>query len=331
MWYNHNDFHLGKGNILEGRWVKYKNGNYYVALNLDDGTKIRQTEDDEFDASRPESMDVKISNMCHRGCAFCHENSQPDGKIADLDFASAVVSTMPPYTEIAVGGGNLMENPEHTEAFLRMVKARKCVPSITLRQEDFIENIELVRAWREAELVYGIGVSLSDSSDPKLVECMKVFPTSVLHVIAGVFTKEDVDNLADKGLKMLILGYKDIRRGISYRSSHEELVDSNIKWLSDDLDRVMKSFKVLSFDNLALEQLPVRELVGEETWERFYMGDDGTATFYIDLVEREFARSSTSLDRHPILRQIDGKQMMTTVIGMFNKIKGDYLEEKDHV
>lgn len=49
-------------------WKIYKNGNYIVKFNLDDGTKIRETEDDEFIPDHAENMDVKICNYCDIGC-----------------------------------------------------------------------------------------------------------------------------------------------------------------------------------------------------------------------------------------------------------------------
>lgn len=52
--------------------LKYTNGNYNVTLSLKDGTKIRETEEDEFIPSRPESIDIKITNKCDIGCLFCH-------------------------------------------------------------------------------------------------------------------------------------------------------------------------------------------------------------------------------------------------------------------
>jgi hypothetical protein len=44
------------------------------------------------------------------------------------------------------------------------------------------------------------------------------------------------------------------------------------------------------------------------------MGDDGNFTMYIDLVNQEFAQSSVSTERHPIMNDIKD---------MFNKIKGE--------
>lgn len=52
-------------------WVSYRNGNYTVKLNTENGTKIRENDLDFFDAEFPESADVKITNRCSNGCSFC--------------------------------------------------------------------------------------------------------------------------------------------------------------------------------------------------------------------------------------------------------------------
>ena len=56
----------------------------------------------------------------------------------------------------------------------------------------------------------------------------------------------------------------------------------------------------MSFDNLALEQLNVRRLLTDEQWNEFYSGDDGTFTFFINLVDGYFAKNSLSLVKYPI-------------------------------
>ncbi len=72
-------------------------------------------------------------------------------------------------------------------------------------------------------------------------------------------------------------------------------------------------FKVVSFDNLAIEQLEVKNLLSKEEWDEFYAGDDGTHTYYIDMVERKFARSSTA--------DFDKRyDLMDSVDDMFQKI-----------
>ena len=61
-----------------------------------------------------------------------------------------------------------------------------------------------------------------------------------------------------------------------------------------NLENIIEYFKVVSFDNLAIEQLEVQRLMSREEWDEFYMGDDGSMTYYIDMVEQKFARSSTA-------------------------------------
>ena len=277
-------------------WVSYMNGNTEVFLNTHDGTKLRYTADDEFREAFPESMDVKITNSCDMGCPWCHENSVPNGEHAYIN--QPFVDTIHPYTEIAVGGGNVLEHPR-LEEFLRHLKHLRCIPSVTLNQRHFLENADYVRRLYREGLVYGIGVSLSDPTD-ELIRAMGTFETSVLHVINGIITPEQVERLSGHGLRVLVLGYKDIRRGEYYHESNDTAVDRNMAWLGDNLDALFDGFDVVSFDNLALEQLPVRKAIGESQWQRFYMGDDGDHTFYIDMVERQYAQSSTSMERTPI-------------------------------
>ena len=54
-------------------WVSYKNGNYMVHFNTKNGTKIRETEEDNFVPSFAENMDVKITDRCDGGCEYCYE------------------------------------------------------------------------------------------------------------------------------------------------------------------------------------------------------------------------------------------------------------------
>ena len=68
----------------------------------------------------------------------------------------------------------------------------------------------------------------------------------------------------------------------------------------DNLAEIQKMFEVLSFDNLAINQLDVKRIVPVEKWDEFYMGDDGGFTFYIDMVKGEFAKNSLSDERFPI-------------------------------
>lgn len=71
-------------------------------------------------------------------------------------------------------------------------------------------------------------------------------------------------------------------------------------------------FKVISFDNLAINQLEVKSLMNPKQWEAFYMGDDGidgsltSSSMFIDAVEGTFAINSCSMDRYLLMGTIEG-------------------------
>ena len=295
-------------------WTTYKNGNYKVLLNLKDGTKIRYNNKNILIPNRPESIDVKITNECNYGCLFCHEGSIPSGKKATYDSLKNFSKALPPYIEISVGGGSLMLDFKHTQTFLEMLKEVNAIPSITVKQEDFIEYSDIIQEWYINNLVYGVGVSLSDSNDKKLYENLKYVPTAVIHVIAGIFNEQDFNNIKDKNIKLLILGYKTFRRGRKYFNAYRKNITDNIEWLSENIINFMNHFSVVSFDNLAIKQLNIQNKLSKEQWNQFYMGDDGDYTFYVDLVENTYAKSSRSIARFAI----DDYNIDI----MFNKIKG---------
>lgn len=291
---------------------RYKNGNYMVTI-LDDGTKIRSNNLDCFIPEKPESMDVKITNCCDMGCPMCHEDSKPDGNhgsILDVPF----FDTLNPYTEIAIGGGNPLSHPDLIP-FLEQLKSKKLIPSMTVNQVHFMDNLDLIQELVDKELIYGIGISLL-SPNGKFMSAVSRFPNAVIHVINGVVPLIYLKQLAHKGFKILILGYKEFRRGDVMYASEHDIIESHKRTLYKNLPTIINDnwFEVVSFDNLAIKQLDPKRLMSDEKWNEFYMGDDGNFTMYIDLVNQEFAQSSVSTERHPI---------MDNIKDMFEKIKGE--------
>jgi len=292
-------------------FVSYKNGNYTCFIDLDNGTKIRKNNLDFFEAESPESIDCKITNSCDRGCVMCHENSVPNGKHADIMNAKFFES-MHPYTEIAIGGGNPLEHPD-LEEFLYRCKELKLIPSMTVHQYHFLKSLDFFRKLRDNKLIYGIGVSVSHVTD-ELIEALQEFPTAVVHLIAGCASESIINRLKNHNLQILILGYKYFRRGIDHYDMNSSNIDFLIQYMYDLLPEMIEKewFNTISFDNLAIEQLNVKRLMSEEEWNEFYMGDDGTMTFYVDLVNEEFGVSSTAEKRFPL---------MDNIVDMFSIVK----------
>ena len=287
---------------------KYRNGNTDVSI-MRDGTRICETNDDEFDFSFPMSMDVTITTKCDGGCPFCYMNCNENGVYANLD--QPWLKTVKPYTEMAINGNDL-SHPDLIP-FLTRLKYRNVIVSITVNQKHFMKNLEFLHYLTREELIKGLGVSLVSPTDDFIKE-VKKFPNAVLHVINGVLSENDVKALSNNNLKILILGYKHLRRGVDYYDSNEEDITNKQNWLNNNLKNILHKFKVVSFDNLALKQLNVKELLTNEEWEEFYAGDDGTCSMFIDMVTKTFARSST--------RQLETqKPILDSVEEMFEIVK----------
>ena len=167
---------------------RYKNGNFFTTI-LSDGTKIRETEDDEFIPDHAENMDIKITNYCDMGCPFCHEGSTTDGKFGDI-LNEKFINTLHPCQEVALGGGDATSHPDLIP-FLQKLKDRKIIVNMTVNQIHFEKKQELIRKLVDEKLIYGLGVSLVNPTE-KFIELIKKYPNAVIHVITGVLKPSDV-------------------------------------------------------------------------------------------------------------------------------------------
>lgn len=274
------------------RCVKYRNGNYYVYLDLIEGTKVRVLDEGEekFRPDFPEGCDILISNYCERGCPYCYAGCSTEGihaPIPQLDFE--------PYTEIAIN----LNYPLHPglEEFLRYQQSRHVLVNATVNQDDLIQNEAQLWRWQTEGLITALGVSYTgphEDLDYYLSQAPRI-----LHVIAGVFSEEDHKFLTsefNKPPKILILGFKDKHRGKDYLVDNLASYEKNTEWLTHNLGEVMESYPVVGFDNVAIETLDVKSVVGDAIFKRHYMGDEGEFTFAIDLVKGGYARSSQEPD-----------------------------------
>lgn len=282
---------------------RYKNGNFVTTI-LSDGTKIRETKDDEFIPAFAENMDIKLTNKCNGGCTWCHEGSSINGKHGDI-LNEKFIDTLHPYQEVAIGGGDATSHPDLIP-FLQKLKERKVIANMTVNQIHFEKKHELIKKLVDEKLIYGLGVSLVNPTK-YFIELIKQYPNAVIHVINGVLKPSDIKALENNNLKILILGYKHLRRGNDYFETEQNDIEVKQQWLYENLEDIIQKFKVVSFDNLAIEQLNVKRLLTQEEWDEFYMGDDGKVTYYVDMVERKFAQSSTAPfnKRYDLLDSVD--------------------------
>ena len=117
--------------------------------------------------------------------------------------------------------------------------------------------------------------------------------------------KEQLIKLSNKKLKVLILGYKTRGKGENYKHEFEKDIFLNIEFLKQNILKLTPLFKVVSFDNLAIEQLELQKQINPKVWDEFYMGDDGKHTMYIDLVEQTFSKNSLGEETFDLMSNIE--------------------------
>lgn len=278
---------------------KYQNGNYEVLL-FTDGSKIRYMEEfKEFKPEFPESIDVNFTEKCNQKCPYCYLGCMTTGKHSDI-LEQEWINTLKPYTEIAING-NDMDHPD-LRFFLLKMKKQNVIVNLTVNQNQFINNFELINFLSKEGLIQGLGISLisyNQQLENKINEYNKP-ENIVFHIINGLFDKEELDKIKGKNYKILILGYKSVNRGVIYEIAYSNRIFDNEDWLKKYLkENINKTndFQTISFDNLALEQLDIKSIVDPISWSLYYMGDDGKYSMYIDAVNHKFAKNSTSKER----------------------------------
>lgn len=283
---------------------QYKNSNAIVKL-YEDGTKIRETEDDDFSpAERPETIDVCISEYCTNDCSFCYAGCSKEGKHADFSKYERLLNSIPYLCEIAI---NINSEP-HPDLipFLKRMKEQNVIVNATVNQNQFMDNVHYFENLTEKKLLHGLGISFTKIEN-NFIEYVQRFPDAIIHVINGIVTPDQIKALSDHNLKLLVLGYKQVGRGIDWYSKTGEEIRRRQNWVNNNLPIMAKHFNIISFDNLALDQLDVKRLISKEDWDLRFMGDDGSISFYLNLVQGYFAKNSLSSVHHPIETQDIGE------------------------
>lgn len=294
--------------------TEHENGNYKVKI-YSDGTKIRTSEDDFFSPSFPESIDVNISNKCWGECPFCYQNCTSTGSVADLKDPEVeiVLNSLKPGMEVAVNfnsdpGTVLGPNFNCLCDFLKICKEKGVIANATTNLKSLSFNrISAIKKLQDEGLLHGIGVSVSSiylfKEFQRAVAVYSQLQNVVFHVIVGLFDNDIYDMfsvLKDLGgdgvtMRILFLGYKNLRRSPlarEYKHKYTKEINSNFIWLKNHIKTIMEEMDVVGFDNLAIKQLDMRNVVSVGEWDRDYMGDDGEFTMFIDLVTKRYAASS---------------------------------------
>jgi radical SAM protein with 4Fe4S-binding SPASM domain len=247
----------------------YKESDYFIFFDQDNGTFIRYGRDDHdpfYNQSGPELLDISITNFCERGCEFCYRKSNKDGKFMTLDDYLLVMEQAKKVgvTQVALGGGNPNQHPEFRQ-ILRATREHNLVPSYTTNgqgmsddiysatkelcgamavswYEPYIEAMEVIRQAKNYNIKLNIHFLLNDHTISKAIDLLENSHDILKNINAVVF-----------------LNYKPIHSPKSLCLSNQETIEyflnltSNLKTCKVGFDSCMISYLPIIKDNLVLE------------------------------------------------------------------------------
>lgn len=246
----------------------------------------------------PELVDVKITDYCTHGCAFCYQGSTADGahaKLRDIEELIRILASAEVF-EVVLGGGEPTEHP-HFAAILHMIREAGMVPSFTTNSTWWYQDRTIadavwqccgavahslngVRGVRDIAL-YPEAVSLlhPGARSPRLM--FQYIPELCpLHTLREV-AKSVKDNT------LVLLGYKQLGRAnkpAPYR--HPEM----FKLLREMQAKGEMSCAIGIDTKLAQDYR--KELKAAKIPKELYYVDEGRLSMYVDAVQHRFGRSS---------------------------------------
>ena len=282
----------------------YRNGNYNIAI-YDDGTKTRETEGDAFIPSFAENINLKITEKPDPACPWYHdvvESGETQAALMaenEIETIHKYIRHLRPYTEVTISGVDL-SNPEILDLLVYLRK-KKVVSNILISQENFVNHYHRLLGWTERRLIHGLEISLEDSEDLEFLKKIQSFSSPTIHVMSGVFSGLDLDNLDGKELRIFIHGYN---KDLDHSGTDQQDIIYNEEWLREAIKtEIPDAFSSVSFDGLALKQLHVKDTLfedKEEAWDEFYKKPEEEFSLCIDVVNGVFYSGANPSDKLPI-------------------------------
>lgn len=263
--------------------------NALVLFNRKDGTKIRLAVGPYKKASRPELVDIKISDWCDMGCEFCYQASTLNGRHASMDNMSVIATRLGKagVFEVALGGGETTGHPEFVP-ILQMFRDEGIIPNFTTKKPVVVRKL-----WPQIGHLIG-GFAYSAENTGQIYAAHNQFQKGgipkdkvALHYVMGLGDRDHFKSYLMAawvcGYRVTLLGYKTVGRG-------GDVVPHPYDWWVDVVSELVAKgcCPDLSIDTPLAEQYDGQMPV--ETY--MYHTREGAFSMYIDAVSMEMGASS---------------------------------------
>lgn len=274
----------------------------WVMFNTNSGTKMRMSFRSDVPpyvkSEVPELCDLKISDYCKGGCAFCYQSSTKAGKHADLHNIKQILNTLGAQGvfEVAIGGGEPTQYP-HLAEVLSYASAQGIKPNFTTFFVDWLQNDPLVEAVRAH--VGAIGVSVHGVKDLNKVRKIQegvndnrskwdsnFVRVTAQHVVGSVDMDETAQILErawEEGWDLLLLGYKSVGFGASQAPHDLTGLDTLLKLRQQKRAHYGAKVSMLGVDTAFVQQFdPILDALGISPVLK--TSEEGKFSMYIDSV-----------------------------------------------
>lgn len=283
---------------------KDPNTGHWVLFNRYNGTKIRMHFDkdapDYAKAFAPELVDIKITDYCPIGCAYCYQDSTKEGVHGDWKFIESLAYSLKDMGvfEVALGGGEPTMHPDFVK-ILKKFRGYGIVPNFTTRSHKWLKDDKVREAVKKYAGKFAVSVSrvydmerawhLADefamskseyNYDERRHQCRMGFQ----YVMGSTKQDEfrDLIRAIPYGCEMTLLGYKEVGRGSTYKPYKYG------GWLQVVKD--VGEHKSIGIDTSLANQH--KDAILEAVDKRLVTFEEGKFSMYVDAVTQRAAPSS---------------------------------------
>lgn len=267
-----------------------KDKNAIAIFNKQDGSKLRLAVGKYLRSTRPELVDIKISDYCSWGCEFCYQGSTTEGehaRLSDIFYIADELSRAKVF-EVAIGGGEPTEFPEFLSV-LTYFHSVGIVPNFTTKSHIWVR-----KNWKYIEPLIG-AFAYSADNEKQLIQASKHFrdiPNDRIniHCVMGLQKRNDFYNYMKTAnklkLRVTLLGYKTTHRGADF-----EYFQLYHWWLEVIAQLIQeRQCPTFSIDTTLAKQYQneLKQILPDYT----YHTEEGKFSCYVDAVTMKIGASS---------------------------------------
>lgn len=308
--YENSQTHLA--NMWGERLRVRRDGAYWCLFDPQNtGNKIRFSFDHSappyMKSVTPELADVRLTNYCSYGCAWCYQGSTKQGKHAEWSHVKQVLQALSELDvfEVAFGGGEPTHYPHFVDA-IRTAAELNITPNFTTFGVDWLKNDYILDAVKTH--VSAVGVSVHSAKDLNKVSRIQQaldqnrsyndrrVHVTAQHVVGSAdlaITAQILEQSWQQGIDMLLLGYKQVGFGAHLTPHDMTGVDTLLRLQMDCMEKPHwnSKFRSLGVDTAFVQQFePVLEAL--QIPHVLVTNTEGAFSMYVDCVDMQQGPSS---------------------------------------